>query len=393
MEPTTGTFDPLAAAEAVPHAELAELRARCPVASTPSGTWYLSRHEQVVAASRDVIGFEGSFLETEGMDPDLLFLPFISEPQHGQVRRVINAAIAAHRLGRIEEPLRALCNRLLDPLLDAGSAELIEAFVAPIPAAGIGFLLGLPDADHHRFGGWADDLFQASVLATREQRHAGRRAMEEISAYLDAEIEARVRASEPPDDFLTRLVSTEVAGVRLSHLACRTQLIFLLVAGSETTRNLIANIALTLAQRPALLDHLRHHPADIPLAIEESLRLDPPLAFLLRRCTEAVTVAGVDLAKGSQVAFGLASANRDEAVFEDPDTFVVAREGVRSHLSFGDGPHVCPGAGLARLEARLAIETLVARVGHLDLEPGYEFRKSAVPFVNGPQTLPVRLGT
>lgn len=391
LEPTTADFDPLAAADAVPHADLAELRAECPVARTPSGAWYLSRHEDVVGAARDVIGFEGSFLDTEGMDPDALFLPFISEPRHGKVRRVINAAIAAHRLGRIETPLRALCDRLLDPILEAGSAELIEEFVAPIPAAGIGYLLGLPEADHHRFGRWADDLFRASVLATREQRLAGRAAMDDISAYLDAEIAARVQANEPPDDFITRLVNTEVAGERLSHLACRTQLIFLLVAGSETTRNLIANLCLRLARQPQVLEHLRGNPGDIAAAIEESLRLDPPLVFLLRRCTRDVTVADVDIAEGSQVAFGLASANRDEAVFDDPDTFDMARDGLRSHLSFGDGPHVCPGASLARLEARAAMEAIVARVAHLELEPGYEFHKSAVPFTNGPQTLPMRL--
>jgi cytochrome P450 len=395
MSPQSATdpsFDPLAAADAVPHAELAELRSKCPVALTPSGYWYVSRHEPVVTASRDVLTFEGSYIDTDELAPDELFLPFIAEPRHGRVRRVINAAIAAHRLGRIEAPLRDLCSRLLDPIVEAGRAEFIQAYIEPIPAAGIGFLLGLPDADHPRFSRWADELFRGTVLSPPEEQVARARAMHEISEYLDAAIATRAIAEDPPDDFITRLVNTEVAGERLSHLACRTQLIFLLVAGTETTRNLIGNMTLTLARHPDLLVRLRRHPEEIPAAIEESLRIDPPLPFLLRRGTADVSIAGVHLKAGSQVAFGLASANRDTTVWDDPDTFVIDRENARRHMSFGDGPHVCPGAALARLEARVAIETLVDRVDHLELEKDFVYHKTSVPFTNGPQTLPIRLG-
>jgi cytochrome P450 len=150
-------------------------------------------------------------------------------------------------------------------------------------------------------------------------------------------------------------------------------------------------MTLTLAQRPDLLAHLRSHPEAVPAAIEESLRIDPPLPFLLRRSTADVSLAGVHLDAGSQVAFGLASANRDETVWDDPDTFVLDRDNAHRHMSFGDGPHICPSAALARLEARVAIETLVERVDHLELDEGFVYRKTAVPFTNGPQTLHIRL--
>jgi cytochrome P450 len=384
-------FDPLAPRDQVPYGELDELRRRCPVSPTPSGYWYIAGHADVTAASRDVLTFEGSYVDTEGLEPDELFLPFIAEPRHGKVRRVINAAVAAHRLGRIEEPLRLLCEQLLEPIVARGSAELIASYVEPIPAAGIGYLLGLPDEDHPRFSRWADDLFKGTVLASPEEHEVRARAMADISEYLDAAIAARAGAEHAPDDFITRLVNTEVAGERLSHLACRTQLIFMLVAGTETTRNLIGNTILRLAHDPALWSTVKADPGHVPALVEESLRVDPPLTFLLRQCMNDATVGDVALPAGSRVAFGLAAANRDESVFEEPQMFSLGRDNARRHLAFGDGPHVCPGAALARLEARVAIASFVGAVTTLELEPDYEYRKTPVPFTNGPTTLPIRL--
>jgi cytochrome P450 len=384
-------FDPLAPVDAVPHAELARLRRECPVSRTPSGTWYLARHDDVVVASRDVGRIESAFLAPSDAEVDTQFLPFIAEPEHSRVRRVINAAIATHRLGRIEEPLRALCETLLAPLLAAGHADLAEDYVAPIPAAGIGYLLGLPDADQPQFIEWAHGLFGGSVLGDADDARRSRRAMAEISAYLDEQIERRSTAVDPPDDFITRIIRTEVSGIRLSPVACRTQLIFLLVAGTETTRNLLANTMLRLATHPDLLASVQADPESVTALIEESLRVDPPLTYLLRRCNESVRIGEVELDSGDTVAFGLAAANRDEAVFADADEFRLDRTNARSHLAFGDGPHVCPGAALARLEGRIAVEVLAARVGTMELEPGFRFRSTPVPFTNGPSTLPVTI--
>jgi cytochrome P450 len=145
----------------------------------------------------------------------------------------------------------------------------------------------------------------------------------------------------------------------------------LLVAGTETTRNLLANSMLRLASSPELFARLRADPDTVVPFLEESLRVDPPLTFLLRQCREAVTIGGTDFPEGTSVAFGLAAANRDEAVFDRPDEFDVDRANVRSHLAFGDGPHICPGATLARLEARIAIEVLLDRVDTITLDPSF----------------------
>jgi cytochrome P450 len=388
---TADAFDPLAPTNGVPHDELGRLRRECPISQTPNGTWYLARHADVTTASRDVERIESAFLAPADADIDTQFLPFISEPEHGQVRRVINAAIATHRLSRIDTPLRALCGRLLDQVVEAGQGDLGESYIAPIPAAGIGYLLGLPDDHQPRFIEWAHGLFGGSVLGDAESARRSRQAMREISAYLDNEIAARIASHNPPDDFITRLVGTEVAGIRLSPVAARTQLIFLLVAGTETTRNLLANSMLRLACAPELFDRLRASPDDVIPFIEESLRVDPPLTFLLRQCKADVRIGGADFTKGTTVAFGLAAANRDEAVFARPDEFDVDRANIRGHLAFGDGPHICPGAALARLEARIAIEVLVERVGTIALDPSFEYQKTPVPFTNGPVSLPVRV--
>ncbi len=384
-------FDPLAPVDEVPHARLGDLRRECPISRTPSGPWYLARHADIVTASRDVERIESAFLAPDGSDIDTQFLPFISEPEHGRVRRVINAAIATHRLNRIDAPLRSLCERLLDPLLEAGVADVGEDYIAPIPAAGIGYLLGLPDDHQPRFIEWAHGLFGGSVLGDADSARRSRVAMREISAYLDHEIASRMAAADPPDDFITRLVNTEVAGTRLSPIACRTQLIFLLVAGTETTRNLLANAILRLAGDTALFDRLQSTPDDVVPFIEESLRMDPPLTFLLRQCKAPVTIGDVDFDEGTNVAFGLAAANRDEAIFDDPDQFDMDRSNIRGHLAFGDGPHICPGAALARLEARIAIEVLLQRAASLQLDPSFRFQKTPVPFTNGPVSVPVRL--
>jgi cytochrome P450 len=384
-------FDPLAPVDEVPHERLGHLRRECPISRTPSGPWYLARHADVVTASRDVERIESAFLAPDGSDTDTQFLPFISEPDHGRVRRVINAAIATHRLSRIEPSLRALCDRLLDPLFAAGAGDVGEAYIAPIPAAGIGYLLGLPDDHQPRFIEWAHGLFGGSVLGDVDSARRSRVAMKEISAYLDHEIASRMESSDPPDDFITRLVNTEVAGVRLSPIACRTQLIFLLVAGTETTRNLLANAILRMATDPHLFERLRSNPDDVVPFIEESLRMDPPLTFLLRQCKADVSIGGIDFGEGAHLAFGLAAANRDEAIFDDPDHFDIDRPNVRGHLAFGDGPHICPGAALARLEARVAIETLLHRAESIALAPSFRYQKTPVPFTNGPVSVPVVL--
>ena len=185
---------------------------------------------------------------------------------------------------------------------------------------------------------------------------------------------------------MTRLLETEVDGRRLTDVEARTQLVFLFISGNETTRNLIGNLLWMLASDPVLFEALRADRELIPNAVEESLRHDPPVQFLMRTCTAATEVEGAAICPHDKVAFGIASANRDETVFDDPHTFRLDRPDPRNHLGFGGGPHVCPGAMLARLEARVAVSVFLDRVASVRIADGQDLRER--PRVLGPRATP-----
>jgi cytochrome P450 len=190
---------------------------------------------------------------------------------------------------------------------------------------------------------------------------------------------------------ITRLLRAEVDGERLSRRAALTQTIFLIIAGNETTRNLLGNLIYRLAEVPSRYAALRTDRALVANAIEESLRFDSPVQLLARTCTGKIEVDGVAVREGDRVLYSLASANRDERFFEDPNSFRLDRARPRDHVAFGAGPHVCPGAFLARMEAKVALETLLDRVERIELAPGYVFDPNPVFWALGPRTLRVRL--
>jgi cytochrome P450 len=389
--------DPLDVAAGVPYERLAELRTGCPVSQTASGAWYLTRYADVLAATKDVDTFQASFREPGVVvPPEEQLISEIPEPRHGKIRRIINSAIAQHRIGRVEPFARELCAALLDDLLARGGGDLVADYVTPIPATVIAHLLGADPADHHRFAQWSDLVVQSSY-ATKNRREDGEEneglagVAPEFTDYIDAMIAERRAATDPPDDFVTRLLHTEVDGQRLTDLEMRTQLAFLLMSGNETTRHLIGNLLETVCADPALLDQL-HGDADLQsTAVEESLRHDPPIHVLMRDCPHGATVDDTPIPAGTKVAFGLAAANRDPAMYDEPDAFRLDRPSARDHLAFGGGPHVCPGASLARLEGRIALEVFLDKVGTATLADGYRREPVPVFWANGPRTLPVTL--
>src|SRR5262245_26841465 len=394
----TATFDPLDTTSADNLDGLAALRASDPVHRCPGGAWFLARYDDVLAATKDVETFRASFREPGVVVPDEeQFINEIAEPRHGHVRRIINSAIAQHRIGRVEPVARELCDRLLsDVLADARAGravDLVAGYSTPIPTTVIAHLLGAPVKDHHKWAEWSDEVVQGTYPTKyRTERGVGLEgAHPEFTAYVDAQIRMRRDAAEPPDDFITRLLHTEVDGRRLTDVEARTQLVFLFISGNETTRHLISNLCFTLAGRPDLLAACRADPSLVDNLVEETLRLMSPIQFLMRTCTQDASLHGVEVAHDDKVAFGIASANRDGTHFDDPDDFRLDRPDPKHHLAFGGGPHICPGAALARLEARIAIETLLARVGAMTLDPAYRFEKVPVFWAFGPASLPVTL--
>lgn len=384
------SFDPMSASFDDPG--FAELRERCPVSKTEMGAWYFARYEDSVAGSKDVDRYIASFREPGVVVPDEeQLVSEIPEPRHGQIRKIINSAIAAHRIGRVEPFCFELCNQLLDDLLNRDEpVELVAEYVMPVPNNVIAHLLGAPPEDFRRWAQWSDEVVNGTYpTKNRNERGEGLAgAHPEFVAYVDALIAER--RARPTDDFITRLVSTEVDGRRLTDIEARSQLVFLFISGNETTRHLIGNLLWRVTSDRKLFELLQSDRSLLPTAVEESLRLDPPVKFLMRNCMIDGEVAGTEIPAGEKVVFGIGSANRDASHFADPESFRPDRAEARSHLSFGGGPHVCPGAALARLEARVALEVFLDRVDSVSLLNPH-FDAVEVFWAHGPATLQAKI--
>jgi cytochrome P450 len=387
-------WDPMDTAEGIPHDLYARLRRESPISRTSGGAWFLARQQDVIAAAKEVEVFRASMRE-EGVvvPPDEMLISEIPEPRHGQVRRIVNSAVAAHRLGRVEAFTRELVHELIDGALGRESNDLVRDVVLPVPTSVIAVLLGAPATDFRLWGQWSDEVVQGDY--PRFNRNARGEGLEgahpEFTRYVDDMIASRKALANPPDDFTTRLLRTEIDGDRLSDVELRTLLVFLLISGNETTRHLLSNLLYRLAHQDGLLEALQTDPSLIPVAVEESLRLDSVVINLVRTVCRDTVFQGHAMKKGDRVFFGVASANRDEDLYEEPDAFRLDRPRPKGHFAFGGGPHVCPGASLARLEARVLLEVAVERLQQIDLAPDFVWEKVPVFWANGPERLPATL--
>lgn len=360
---------------------------------SPSGPWYLAGHADVLAATEDLKSFTASFRDPGVVVPDEeQLINEIAEPRHGQIRRIINSAIALHRIAPVEPFCRELCHELLDDLLTRSTpVDLVTEFVMPVPNNVIAYLLGAPREDFRLWAAWSDEVVQGTwpYLNENERGVGLPGAHPEFTAYVDALIADR--RAEPREDFVTRLLQADVDGRTLSDIEARTQLVFLFISGNETTRHLISNLLFTVINDRALFERVQADRNLVPVAVEESLRHDPPIRYLLRNCMSQLEVRGQEIHSMEKVAFGLLSANRDESVFDDPHTFRLDRPNPRGHLAFGGGPHICPGASLARLEARVTLNVFLDRVAKADpVKPG-AYEEVPVSWAHGPRSLPAFL--
>jgi cytochrome P450 len=354
-------FDPLDSSTGIPYEGYAQLRREAPVSRAPGGAVFLALQEDVLAATRAVDVFRANFREPGVVVPDdEMLISEIPEPRHGQIRRIVNSAVAAHRIGRIEPFVRELSADLLDRVIARGHIDLVNDLVMPIPTSVIAHLLGAPPEDFEKWAEWSDEVVQGDYpRLNRTPRGEGLTGGHpEFAAYIDDLIVQHRAADPPPDDFITRLLRTEVDG--LLH---------------------------TCATRPDLYDQLKREPGVVHNAVEAALRFDPPVVLLMRECIRDTTVRGMPIRKGEQVAFGIASANRDERHYEAPDEFRLDRPQPKAHVAFGGGPHVCPGASLARLEARVLLEVVLGKVERFELDAGYRWQKVPVFWANGPSDL------
>lgn len=330
------------------------------------GFWALSRHADVRQALHDPTTYcsgRGFLLE----DIDDFTLPMLlgmDPPNHTRLRTTISRALTPRRVALLEEPIRLRCRTLIDRFALQGNAELIGDFAALLPMWVISRLLRVPDGDQDALRKLADTMVHRDDRA-RGVPTAGKQAAAEIYGYFERLLAER--GTDDADDLLSLLLAAERAG-ELSHVEIIGFCFLLIIAGNETTTKLLGNLANQLTRHPAVKTRLIADPALVPQAIEEMLRFDTSTHMMARTLTRDVELHGRRLQAGRKVTLLLASANRDERRWRDPDTFDLDRD-TSDHVAFGFGLHFCLGAALARLEARVALDELLARIPDFAVEP------------------------
>ncbi|QBM29408.1 cytochrome P450 [Hydrogenophaga pseudoflava] len=364
------------------------LREHEPVRRMPDGSLFLTRHADLMAVYRDAAVFSSDkhveFAPKYGVGSPLYehhttSLVFNDPPLHTRVRKLIMGALTRRAIADMEPGLVTLVDQLLDRIEAQGGGDLVEDFASAIPVEIIGNLLGVPHADRGPLRDWSLAILGAlEPVPTPEQHAAGNRSVTEMLAYLRTLVAARRQApGDPERDVLTRLIQGEASGEKLSEVELLQNCIFLLNAGHETTTNLIGNGLILMqefpAQRKQLLADLRTAGTDeaareqvLTLAVDECLRFESSNQLGNRRALTAATVGGVALDAGALVTLCIGAANRDPAVYDQPETLNLRREG-NKHLAFGFGIHQCAGLSLARLEGRIAIGRFLARFPRFEL--------------------------
>jgi len=345
---------------------------------SPLGSWATANHATVTAVLRDQ-RFSSSPLHQPGYRPptyaagdpraDLPTADMLTmdPPDHTRLRRLVSRAFSPKAIASLEPWIRDLADRLLTPLDSPGAEfDLVDAFAFPLPIAVICHLLGVPVEDRARFRAWGHEVATALEPQTGSNSENRTRASElALTTYL-RDLVATRRAA-PDDSLLSALVAAEDEGDRLTADELVSTALLLLVAGFETTVNLIGNGTVALLGTEEQWARLRDEPALVPAAIDELLRYDSPVQMTSRTATEDVDLDGTVVPQGASVIVALGGANRDPEVFEQPDRLVVDRPDASRHLAFSFGIHHCLGAALARLEARIAFEELTRRFPKLEI--------------------------
>ena len=385
-------FDP--AMRANPYPTYARLRAEAPVYRSPSlGLTVLSRYDDVLCALKDPATFSSRAMrdlfhqgnaavngESAGIDGETMI--GTDPPVHTRLRKIVNRAFTPKRIAGLEDRIREVADELIATFEGRGKCELVSEFAKPLPVTIISEILGVGPERRDEFIRWSDDLLMmVSGRPTPEQRESIRRSDDELGTWIDEIVAAR--RAEPADDLISALVAAESSEPVMTEEEVGNLILLLLVAGNETTTNLVANGLLALLAHPEQLAALRADPRLARGAVEEVLRYDPPVQLTVRRATRDVALAGGSVHEGELVALLIGSANRDERRFTDPDRFDIRRES-RGHIAFGFGTHFCIGAPLARLEARIALESLIPRLHELtQIEERIEYTASLL--IRGPR--------
>jgi hypothetical protein len=311
---------------------------------------------------------------------------FLDPPDHTRLRALVSKAFTPQAIEALEPRIRQIMGELLDQIPNPNGFDLIQAIANPLPVIVIAELLGVSPEDRAQFKHWSDQrarLLEPTI--TTQERQAAAHAAEGLNAYFLAVIEQR--RMQPRDDLISALVAVEEAGDKLTQHELLEMLRLILVAGNETTTNLIGNGILALLRHPQQMQRLRDEPGLIAAAVEELLRYDAPVQINARSALQDIEIHGRSIKKGQGIILLIASANHDPTVFRNPEQLDITRQET-SHIAFGRGIHHCLGAPLARLEARIVIDMLLERFANFRLLTDTPtFRDNLV--LRGLTTLPI----
>ncbi len=382
-------FDPAVIADPYPH--YAFLRDSAPCYRQPDrGIWVLSRFEDVRAALSNTAVFSS----TEGVGFERRPVPMMiayDPPEHTRLRRIVASRFTPKALAQWTPRIETIARALFDPLVGAGPSDLTATLTAPFPVQVIAEMMGIPIERRADFKRWSDNTVVAlsgAVDHTPEERAAVELTIIEFAGYFMEVIRERAPTADTRDDLISLLLRPNEDGERLAEEEIVSFCVLLLVAGNETTTNLLGNLIRHFAETPADWQRMAADPNLVRTAIEESLRHESPIQGFFRNTREQSEVAGGVIPAGEKVMLLYAAANRDPRKFEEPDAFRIDRNSV-DHIAFGFGPHTCLGAHLARIEARALLTHALTCVSRFELAG--EPVRGKNPLLRGHDRLPVRI--
>ncbi len=372
-----------------------QMRETQPVYREPEwGAWHVFRYADVARVMNDYTTFssdENRYAPPEWRDDSPINSSILrmDPPRHRQLRNLVSQAFTPRMVAQMEPRIQQITNELLDQVVAKGEMDAVRDLAYPLPVTVIAELLGIPTELREDFKRWSDALVTGDEEMTEEDRQALFQEVGGMFSYFTQVLEER--RAHPQDDLVSALLAAEVDGERLNDIELLGFCGLLLVAGNETTTNLIGNMLLCLDENPGVVERLRANRALVPGTVEEALRYYSPVKTMTRYATTETTIGDQHIEAGALILPWLSSANRDEAEFPNADHFDIEREPNR-HLAFGRGIHFCLGAPLARLEAKTALNAMLDRlpgawqIADVPLEPIKSF------IVFGAKNLPMTWG-
>ena len=372
-----------------PHDAYAWMRAHAPVYyDEPNDLWAVASYAAVKQASVDT----ESFSNVGGIRPKFPPLPMMIDfdaPEHVRRRRLVSEGFTPKRVRALEDKLRLVCDSILDQVCETGRCDFVKDIAAPLPIIMIGDMLGVAPGDRDDLLRWSDDMLKGQGAPDPALMESAMTAFVEYSEYIHPVLDDR-RASRNTDDLVGVLCQARIDGDSLDDDSLVHETLLILIGGDETTRHVISGGVEELLAHPEQQARLAADPAALmPNAVEEMLRWVSPIKNMARVATRDVELAGAQIRAGQELILLYPSANRDQAVFEDPETFDITRS-PNPHVAFGFGAHFCLGNQLARLELRVMVERVLARLPDLRLAVDRAaLPRRAANFISGIEEMPV----